>query len=148
LQLKVRELQIQYEKKQTKHSLVSETKAFADALKGTISYMPTDVVHLLSYFQDAEHLFTTFEVPNELRAQILRPYLNEKAKTLVSRMQPEFANDYTKVKEMLLREFKLSPAVYLKKFNTDSRKPEETRLLYSARLTAILNAYLNSCKVN
>ena len=45
---------------------------------------------------------------------------------------------------MLLKEFKLSPAVYLDRFNTESRKADETYLLYSARLRSILDAYLES----
>ena len=48
---------------------------------------------------------------------------------------------------MLLREYKLSPSVYLDKFNTDVRKQDETYLLYSARLAAILDAYLDSRKI-
>ena len=56
---------------------------------------------------------------------------------MVSRMDPGKASDYKAVKEMLLREFKLSPAVYLDKFNTDKRKQDETCLMYSARLVAI-----------
>jgi len=49
---------------------------------------------------------------------------------------------------MLLREFKLFPFVYLEKFNSDTRRPQETCLIYSARLAAILDAYLNSRKIN
>jgi len=63
-------------------------------------------------------------------------------------MDPQLANDYNEVKAMLLREFKLSPAVYLQKFNAETRKSDETCLLYSARLVAILDAYLDSRKVN
>jgi len=44
------------------------------------------------------------------------------------------ASDYKAVKAMLLREFKLSPAVYIEKFNTDTGKQDETCLMYSARL--------------
>ena len=62
-------------------------------------------------------------------------------------MDPNKANDYKAVTEMLLREFKLSPSVYLDKFNTDVRKQDETYLLYSARLAAILDAYLDSRKI-
>ena len=78
-------------------------------------------------------------------------YLNDKAKILVGRMHPKLANNYKEVKEMLLREFKLSPAVYLDKFNTDTRKQDETCLLYSARLVAILvflDAYLDSRNID
>jgi len=67
-------------------SIVHRAKLFGDAMKNTIARMPTDVVELVSYFKDVEQLFTNFEVPNDLKAQLLRPYLNEKAKTLVARM--------------------------------------------------------------
>ena len=36
---------------------------------------------------------------------------------IISRMDPQLANDYNEVKAMLLREFKLSPAVYLQKYS-------------------------------
>jgi len=148
LRLREQELQIQRERDRLSKSLVSRTKLFGDALKGTMARMPVEVVHLLTYFKDVEQLFVKFEVPDELKAQLLHPYLNEKAKLLISRMDPTKASDYNAVREMLLREFKLSPAVYLGKFNTDVRKQEETCLMYSARLVAILDAYLKSRRVD
>ena len=141
-------MQIQIDRERNSKTLVCRTKVYADALKGTIARMPTEVVHLLTYFKDVEQLFDRFEVPQELKAHLLRPYLNDKAKILVGRMDPKLANDYKEVKEMLLREFKLSPAVYLDKFNTDTRKQDETCLLYSARLVVILDAYLDSRKID
>jgi len=63
-------------------------------------------------------------------------------------MDPKLANDYKDVNKMLLREFKLCPAIYLDKFNTDTRKQNETCLLYSARLVAILDAYLDSRNID
>ena len=147
MRLKETELQIQLDRDRMNKTLANRTTVYADALKGTMARMPMDVVHLLTYFQDVERLFTRFEVPDELRAHLLRPYLNEKGKIL-SRMDPQLANDYNEVKAMLLRELKLSPAVYLQKFNAVTRKSDETCLLYSARLVAILDAYLDSRKVN
>ena len=148
IKLKEKELQIQIDRDKTNQSLVNKTKLFADAMKGSISRMPVEVVHFLTYFKDVERLFKKFEVPDELKAHLLRPYLNEKAKILVSRMDPEKSNDYEEVKAMLLREFQLSPAVYQEKFNTDTRKSDETCLLYSARLSSILDAYLDSRKID
>jgi len=148
LQIKEKELEIQLARETANKSLVSKTKVYADALKGTMTRMPVDVVHFITYFKDVERLFAEFEVPAELRAHLLRPYLNEKASILVSRMDPKKAGNFNEVKQMLLREFKLSPSVYLEKFNSDTRRPQETCLIYSARLAAILDAYLNSRKIN
>ena len=148
IKLKEKELQIQLDREKTSQSLVNKTKLYADAMKGSISQMPVEVVHFLTYFKDVERLFEKFEVPDELKAHLLRPYLNEKAKILVSRMDPEKSNSYEEVKVMLLREFQLSPALYQEKFNTETRKSDETCLLYSARLVAILDAYLESRKID
>jgi len=87
---------------QASKSIVSRTKAYADALKGTIARMPADVIHLLTYFKDVERLFASLEIPAALQAQLLRPYLNDKAKLLVARMDPAKASDYKEVKKMLL----------------------------------------------
>jgi transposase InsO family protein len=145
--VKERELALQMERENANKSVVHRAKLFGDAMKNTIARMPMDVVELGSYFKDVEQLFTNFEVPEDLRAQLLRPHLNEKAKTLVARMDPAQSTDYKAVKEMLLREFKLSPAVYLEKFNSEPRKPDETFVLYSARLKSLLEYYCESRKV-
>ena len=148
IKLKEKELQIQLDREKTSKSLVHKTTLYADAMKGSISRMPVEVVHILTYFKDVERLFEKFEVPDELKAHLLRPYLNDKAKILVSRMDPEKSNSYEEVKAMLLREFQLSPALYQEKFNTETRKSDKTCLLYSARLVAILDAYLESRKID
>jgi len=122
-------------------------RLFGDALKNTIARMPTDV-ELVSYFKDVEQLFTNFEVPNDLKAQLLRPYLNEKAKTFVARMDTTHSTDYKAVKCMLLREYKLSPNTYLERFNNELKKSEETYTLFSSRLKSLLEYYLTSRKVD
>jgi len=67
---------------------------------------------------------------------------------MVSRMDPKKASNFNEMKQMLLRKFKLSFSVYLEKFNSDTRRPQETCLIYSARLAAILDAYLKSRKIH
>ena len=110
--------------------------------------MPIDVVVLVSYFKDVEQLFSNFEVPDDLKVQLLRPYLNEKAKTLVTRMDTAQSTDYEAVKDTLLREFKLSPNIYWERFNNESKKSEETYTLFSSRLKSLLEYYVASRKVN
>ena len=83
-----------------------------------------------------------------MKAQLLGPYLNEKAKTLVARMDTTQSTDYEAVKGMLLREFKLSLNIYLERFNNESKKSEETYTLFSSRLKSLLEYYVASRKVN
>jgi len=110
--------------------------------------MPTDVVELESYFKDVEQLFPNFEVANDLTAQLLRPYLNKKAKTLVARMNTTHSTDYEAVKCILLQQFKHSPKIYLERFNNKLKKSEETYTLFSSRLKSLLEYYLTSRKVD
>jgi len=49
---------------------------------------------------------------------------------------------------MLLREFKLSPNIYLERFNNELKKSEETYMLFSSRLKSLLEYYLTSHKVD
>jgi len=142
------ELKLITDRNEAHKSIVHRAKLFADATKNTIVRMPTDLVELVSYFKDVEQLFTNYEVPNDLKAQLLWPYLNEKAKTLVARMDTTHSTDYEAVKCMLLREFKLSPNTYLEHFNNELKKSEETYTLFSSRLKSLLEYYLTSRKVD
>ena len=81
--LKERDLMLRMERENANNTIVHRAKLFGDAMKNTIARMPMDVVELISYFKDVEQLFANFEVPEELRAQLLSPYLNEKAKLLL-----------------------------------------------------------------
>ena len=118
LALREKEVKAQLERDREKKSLVDQAKRFGLALKGTIARMPTDPVDMLSYFRDIERQFEKFEVPGDLRVELLRPHLNDKAKVLVSQMDPAKNTDYDAVKTMLLKEFKLLPDLYPDKFNT------------------------------
>ena len=39
-------------------------------------------------------LYTKFEVPENLRATLVKPYLDDKAKLVVARLEPSLADDY------------------------------------------------------
>ena len=49
----------------------------------------------------------------ELRPVLVRPFLNDKAKAVVGKLGPEVLGDYERLKAAVLKEFKLSPNVYL-----------------------------------
>jgi len=49
---------------------------------------------------------------------LIRPYLNDKAKSIVSKLTPDVAGDYSRLKDTLLHEFKLFPNTYLERFNS------------------------------
>ena len=71
-------------------------------------------------------LFSVYEVPPALRAILVRPFFNEKAKSILGKLSPEVVGDYARLKAAVLQEFKLSANVYLERFNTCRRDSDET----------------------
>jgi len=67
---------------------------------------PVDIV---SCFQYLEKLFEQLKVPVELYAVLMRPYLSDKAKFLLSRVDLEKSTDYGTVKRYILQEMQLTP---------------------------------------
>jgi len=57
---------------------------------------------------------------------LIRPYLNDKAKTILGKVSPEILADYDRLKAALLQEFKLSANVYLERFNSICKEGPET----------------------
>ena len=64
---------------------------------------------------------------------MLQPYLNQKARSVVARIDPPKCNDYKAVREVILKEHKLSACAYLDLFNTLSQSVSETTVMYCAR---------------
>ena len=119
-------------------------KLFGDAMRNSAVRMGNDPLDLIPFFENVERLFNSLEVPDDLRVNLLRPYLNEKAKSLLTRLDSHRAGDYDVVKDYLLHQFELSPRVFIDKFNNVSRNSDETMVLFSARLQALLQYYLDS----
>lgn len=63
-------------------------------------------------------------------------------------MDPSRCSDYGAVRDVILKEHKLSPRTYLEFFNSLSRGPDETYVMYSARLRSFMSMYVASRKVD
>jgi len=50
-------------------------------------------------------------VPSALQAMLIRPFVNEKAKSILEKLSAEILGDYTRLRAALLQEFKLSANV-------------------------------------
>jgi hypothetical protein len=92
-----------------------------------MSNEPTD---LIPFFDNVERLFEELAITPELRVPLVRPYLNDKAKSLFMRLDAARASKYDSVKEFLLHEFALTPALYLERFNTIAHQNDETCVLF------------------
>jgi len=130
-----------------KESPANKLKLWGDALRNTISRMPVESIDIVSWFQSLEHLFGQLKVPYELQAVLVRPYLNDKAKSLLARVNLDKSIDYRAIKKYLLQEMQLSPSVYLDKFQTISRDSNETYHQSANKLSSLFEYYVENRKV-
>jgi len=74
-------------------TLADRVKRYGSALKQCVSQMPNDATELPQFFESLEAMFRTFEVPDDLRAKLLLPFLSQKAKSVTSRLYAEELED-------------------------------------------------------
>ena len=117
VKLKEKELELKSQaaeiEEKYKESPAVKLKLWGDALRKTISRMPNEPTEIVSWFISLDRLFDQLSVPYDLRAVLMRPHLNERAKNLLLRCDPDKAHDYKVVKKFLLQEMQLTPSVYL-----------------------------------
>jgi len=121
-----------------------QMKRYGDVLRGALGRMPTEPTDLPAFFDNAERLFRNVSAPHGFRAQLLMPYLTDKARALVGRMDSLKSSDYNEVKSLILCEFKLTPWAYLKRYQTTTKTSDETYTMFIGRLQTLLQYYLNS----
>lgn len=144
LDLKRLELERQVDKEK---SAANQVKLFGDAMRNAVTRMSNDPMEIIAFFRSIEQTFDSLKVPEELKSSLVRPFLNDKAKSLIAQMDPDVVKDYEKMRDALLREFQLTPNSYLQRFNTLKRAPEETAVMYASRLRSLLEYYLDSRQV-
>ena len=100
-----------------KESVGNLAKRYGDAMKASVKPMGPEMLDVVLFFRHIEAIFQRFDVPVNLQAALDQPYLNDKARSVVSRMDPDLCNDYKAVREVILKEHKLTPCAYLELFN-------------------------------
>ena len=141
MMIKQEEMDRQY---QRENSITAKVKRWGDCLKNSLYAMPQDSIEIVNWFQNLEQLYRNNEVPDSLKVDLMRPYLNYKAKTLLGRLQSTEIVDYEFVKRALLREFQLDAQSYLYKFNTIKMQDGETYSSFTGRVRALLMYYIES----
>jgi len=96
-----------------KDSPVAKGKLFGDATRASAIRMGFDAIEIVAFFKNCEQLFGVYGVPDSLKAILIRPFLNEKARAYLAKLDPNVLGQYDTLKQALLREFKLTPNSYL-----------------------------------
>jgi hypothetical protein len=128
-------------------SVLARLKQFGDALRSSLVKMGADPIELIPFFDNVDRLFIELEVPSDLQVQLLKPFVNDKARVLIGRLDAKSAADYELVKRYLLDQFRLVPQYFLEQFNSIVCQPQETYRSFVSRLTLMIDYYLFSRKV-
>jgi len=144
VKLKEAELWIKKYKAAKQDTGVGKSKVFSDAMQSSAIRMSDDPIEAVAFFMNVEQLFDVYKVPTDLKALLIRPYLNDKVKSIVSKLTPDVDGDYSRLKDALLHEFKLSPNTYLERFNSCCKSGVETFVAFASRLKGLFNYYLDS----
>ena len=85
-----------------KESTAVKIKTWDDALRNTITKMPSEGIDVVSWFVSIDKLFEQLNVPADLQAILIRPYLSDRAKLLMSKCDPTYSAKYENIKAFLL----------------------------------------------
>jgi hypothetical protein len=100
--LRRREVERQEKKDRTdaekQDAVVSKVKLYGDAFRNAAFKMSNDPIDALPFFEHCERLFVDIQCPAAIQTQLIRPYLSDRVKQLVSRMDPARAASYRELK--------------------------------------------------
>ena len=148
MRLMEQELEIQRQRQEAKlaedSSLIGRTRKYAEVIKHVFPPMPKDSAELPAFFDSVENIFSLYDVPRDLQSKLLVARLTGKAKTVANKLPVADLDDYFRVKQCILNEFRLSPRELRSRFVNATRKPDETNVLFQSRLELSLIHYLRS----
>jgi len=145
-ELEIKRLKITEQNKREQQQIIL-LKRYAEALKGVLHPQPADPCGLPLYFDNLERLYKQFEVPVKLQASLLIPYLNTRTQMMITRLPAGDLESYSKLKEFILTQHKLSSKDYRQRFSQAMRNPNETNVAYVSRLSTLQDYWLRSKEV-
>ena len=138
-----------YERQQeAMDSRAGKIKRYGDTIKHLFTKMSDDDAELPIYLDTVEHLFNAHGVPDEIRAALITPYLTEKAKRFLCKLELGLQENFADFKRLLLKEFKLTAKQYKHQFDEAQKKNSESYVQFSTRLDSLINYYLKSRNVD
>lgn len=130
LRLQARQIELMEQRDKTEGEArkgnVELLKKFGDVLRNTVGKLGDDVIEFIPFCDSIERQFKELKIPDELRVSLLKPFLNERARLLVNRLDAKHQSDYEYVKKHLMDQFRLVPQYFLETFNSLCRQSSDT----------------------
>ena len=129
-------------------TLAYRVKRYGSALKQVMTPMSNEPSEIPHFFENLEAVYAAFEIPVDLHAKLLLPFLSTKVRTLTARLTVEELEDYEGLKDFIFSESKLTPREYKLRFDTATKRSDESYVYFVARLRNSLRYYLRNREVN
>ena len=97
-------------------------------------HSPLDFLPFIAKF---ENLLIELSVHKDLWVTLMTPYLSERCRTLVNRLQGDDATSYDYVKKYLMEQLRLVPSYFIDEFNRLVRPQSETYKSYICRVCTV-----------
>ena len=129
----------------TNAKIETRLKRANEIMRGVLYPMSiTDIAEIPIYFESVERLFDMNHIDEDLRVSLITPLLNDKSRRLLFNMTPDDLRTFGQLKAALLREHRLTPAVYRRNFNNAVKAKDESFVQYSTRLACLFKHYADS----
>ena len=118
-------------------------------LKNILYFLPTEAgtSSLLIYFRNIEEIFTQYAIEPDIQALVLYSKLPEKVRKLLGNIPAEQKDTYEKIKQVILKEFQITPGICRRGFVECLKFKTESMIQYASRLRSLLQCYLDARKV-
>jgi len=88
IKLKEAEFELKKNEAAKQDTGVGKSKVFSDAMRSSSIRISDDPIEAVAFFMNVEQLFDAYKVPTDLKALLTSHYLNDKAKSIVSKLTP------------------------------------------------------------
>src|SRR6266516_7420290 len=132
--------------KKTEEDARRETK-MKKALKSTSGLfytIPTEPIALITYFRNADQIFTDNGIEDDLKIHILTPHLQDSARNIIAVLPEDEKNSYIRWRQSLMHEHHVTARKCRKSFMNIHKMAKETCVQFLARLRTFYNCYIES----
>jgi len=132
-----RQMKKNEEDRAQKESVPGQLRYFGKMLDPLLPKLGEDPTEYPAYFESVEDKFRTIQVPKNIQAKLILPKLNDRSRSLLTKMPKEHLDDYNQMKSYLLRKFKLTAEQYRDSFWSATKRPEETLVIWCSRQNSV-----------
>lgn len=120
---------------------------YLNMMKGAVEDPPARDDEWPLFFHQVERLFKVYDVPEGYKGRIMLHCLKGHVKTLNAVLELKDLEDYSKIKEALMKEHQITPLQHKKNLEKCFKSSKETFAQYRVRIEAAWDLYLKSREV-